>query len=227
MSSFVSIALAPTPIVAFALRLPSRLASYLNGNNYRSRSDGPKSGSPLIDGSAAPLPPTFKIHLLSEEQENLARAFARQPPLPHRAIPSRPPPSSPSNSMTTTTATATHGNAGNSDAGRFDPFPLHLFQELQDGSLGNLECSLAGKLHLVDPLVESVAVPATTPADGDPEVGIPSETAAGHGHLRKRQHSAGEATSQLFLARVLTVDNVNPDRKPLLYWQQQYCGVSK
>lgn len=68
VSSFVSISMSPAPLVAFALRLPSRLASFLNSGAARTPAPGIAAG------------PTIRIHLLTSSHEHLARAFARPPP---------------------------------------------------------------------------------------------------------------------------------------------------
>jgi len=86
VSSFVSIALSPQPLVAFALRLPSRLATFLQNASHEK--------------------PTFRIHLLGQDQEQLARAFARQPPPPQKAVPS-PQPADATATPPTTSAKAT------------------------------------------------------------------------------------------------------------------------
>ncbi|GAA5981586.1 hypothetical protein JCM5350_008033 [Sporobolomyces pararoseus] len=69
LSSLTSISLSP-PLVSFSLRLPSRLATYLSSSR-------PSTSSP-----------SFRVYLLSPEQEDQARLFARQAPLPAPAIPS-------------------------------------------------------------------------------------------------------------------------------------------
>ncbi|CAD6571490.1 MAG: hypothetical protein CYPHOPRED_004453 [Cyphobasidiales sp. Tagirdzhanova-0007] len=115
VSSFVSITLSPTPLVAFSLRLPSRLATYLMRSALPSQA------------------PTFKIHILAQSQENIARAFARQLSLPHTNAPS-------------SAAAPTS----------FEPFDEDLFQDLAAASLGVLDCSMAARLNLVYP------VPTTT-----------------------------------------------------------------
>ena len=60
--------MSPAPLVAFALRLPSRLASFLNSGAARTSASGNAAGH------------TIKIHLLTSSHEHLARAFARPPP---------------------------------------------------------------------------------------------------------------------------------------------------
>lgn len=181
ISSFVSIALHPTPLVAFALRLPSRLATFLN--THHSSSSSPSSSSSMSDHLPAP---TFKIHLLSEEQEDVARAFARQAPLPNKAMPS------------------------SSSTSQHEPFSLGLFQKLDATSLGSLECTLAGDLPLVEPLFQTHMHNADI---SNPEV--QSEHA--------KASKIGQATSQLFIAKVINVNGGDTSRHPLLYYHQKYC----
>lgn len=175
ISSFVSIALHPTPLVAFALRLPSRLATFLNSQQQASSSSSTSSTS--SDHRHAP---TFKIHLLSEEQEDVARAFARQAPLPSKAMPS------------------------SSSPQIHEPFPPELFSKLNATSLGSLECSLAGDLPLVEPLFKQ----------NNNSVSNADQVNASN---------IGQATSQLFIARVVNVNEGDTSRHPLLYYHQKYC----
>ncbi|GAA6050649.1 hypothetical protein JCM3770_000872 [Rhodotorula araucariae] len=118
LSSLSSISLSP-PLVAFSLRLPSRLAAFL---------------SPPL-GSAKPAPAPFRVHLLSTAQEPLARAFARQAPLPARAQPSPPPPP------------PSPGSAAEPDppATSFAP---ELFEALERGALGALDCRVVHTVPL-------------------------------------------------------------------------------
>ncbi|ORY74057.1 flavin reductase like domain-domain-containing protein [Leucosporidium creatinivorum] len=106
LSSLSSISLSP-PLVAFSLRLPSRLATHLSQ---------PK----------APL----SIHLLTSNQQHLARAFARQPPLPLPATPSPLPSSS------------------TTPPGAEDHFPPQLFDDLHTKSLGTLRCTVLHSIPL-------------------------------------------------------------------------------
>ncbi|GAA5867858.1 hypothetical protein JCM8547_003396 [Rhodosporidiobolus lusitaniae] len=111
LSSLASVSLSP-PLVSFSLRLPSRFASHLS------------------QPPPAP-PPTFRVHLLSAAQEGVARAFARQAPLPALASPSPPPPSA---------AIATQGWD--------DPFPPELFEELERDGLGWMDCTVVKRVAL-------------------------------------------------------------------------------
>lgn len=78
LSSFTSIALSPIPLVAFSLRLPSRMAAHLQ-----------RSPAGFAPSSSAA---TFAIHLLAgtSEGEGLSKLFARQGPSPTDA-PTSPP----------------------------------------------------------------------------------------------------------------------------------------
>ncbi|KAK4700269.1 hypothetical protein P7C70_g5980, partial [Phenoliferia sp. Uapishka_3] len=112
LSSLSSISLSP-PLVAFSLRLPSTLATYLLAESIP--------------------PPNFKVHLLSSTQEPVARAFARQEPLPAPASPSPPPAS-----VTAPPSSASHH------------FPPELFQDLERDNLGYLECSVVRTISLAE-----------------------------------------------------------------------------
>lgn len=107
LSSLSSVSLAP-PLVAFSLRLPSTLATFLLADH----------------------PAPFTVHLLSGQQEDVARAFARQPPRPaplvHPPSPAprpAPPPAS-------------------------DHFPPALFTSLASNSLGSLSCTVVHSIPL-------------------------------------------------------------------------------
>ncbi|BGP56472.1 hypothetical protein JCM8202_001788 [Rhodotorula sphaerocarpa] len=121
LSSLASVSLSP-PLVSFSLRLPSRLATFLSG----------AAGAP---------PPSFRVHLLSTAQEPVARAFARQAPLPAPSRPSPPPPSSPSPS-------APRQDAAPSPAHPSSAFDSSLFADLEAASLGSMTCRVVRQLPL-------------------------------------------------------------------------------
>jgi flavin reductase (DIM6/NTAB) family NADH-FMN oxidoreductase RutF len=127
---------------------------------------------------------TIHIHLLSQKQESLARAFARQPAKPQKATPSNPSPSP-----------------------VFEPFPKHLFQELEEASLGKLECTVIGSMPLQEPLPASDLVNSSTSSAG--------------------QAAGTDATSQLFIAKALSVTVNDYEQEPLLYCHQGYYGLAK
>lgn len=169
VSSFVSISLSPSPLVAFALRLPSRLAALLNSDKLSTRDL-----------------PSINIHLLSEQQESLARAFARQPTKPQEATYLDPKPSP-----------------------TFEPFPQRLFDELEQQSLGKLQCTIIGSVPLQEPLT-AVLGPGLAALDAEPGKANPIQ-----------------ATSQLFIAEALEVKVNGLEQKPLLYCHQAYYGLAE
>lgn len=113
LSSLASISLSP-PLVSFSLRLPSRLATFLSSEEE----------------------PAFSVHLLSTEQESIARAFARQAPLPAPSRPSPPP-----------DLVASRTAQGPIQAA-LPPFPPRLFAELDERSLGSMTCRVVRQLPL-------------------------------------------------------------------------------
>ncbi|GAA5826916.1 hypothetical protein JCM5353_004765 [Sporobolomyces roseus] len=112
LSSLTSISLSP-PLVSFSLRLPSRLASHLASPPTSSNSTQRQST------------PSFKLHLLSPEQEDLARLFARQALLPAPAQPS--------------------ANTNWSIEPKFDS---KVFTEIEEKGLGWLECRIVKTVDL-------------------------------------------------------------------------------
>lgn len=131
---------------------------------------------------------TFKIHLLSEEQEDVARAFARQAPLPNKAMPS------------------------SSSAHQHEPFSPELFRKLEATSLGSLECSLAGDLPLVEPLFQT--------GQHSEINNLADKTVQ---NQQAKANRLGQATSQLFIAKIIKVNEGDTRRHPLLYYHQKYC----
>ncbi|EIN09670.1 hypothetical protein PUNSTDRAFT_143157 [Punctularia strigosozonata HHB-11173 SS5] len=76
LSSFTSVALDPHPLVAFSLRVPSRMASSLSHFFPSSPPSSPTTSStPRTD-----LTPHLVINLLSASQSSLAHTFARADP---------------------------------------------------------------------------------------------------------------------------------------------------
>lgn len=190
LSSLASISLSP-PLVSFSLRLPSRLAAFLSTPT-----------APAAAG-AHPAEPTFRVHLLSTRQEPLARAFARQAPLPAKAQPS-PPPSS------TTPAPSAPGAPPSAAAApvlaHFDPA---LFAELERTGLGSLDCRVVQRV----PLSPLGAGSAGLSGDEDALADVDED----------------QPRSELFIARVegvrLGEAEMDEGETALLYWDQQYAGA--
>jgi len=110
LSSLTSISLSP-PLVSFSLRLPSRLASHLA----------------RPPNTCSTQSPSFKLHLLSPKQEDLARLFARQALLPHPALPS-----------------------ADTDWSIEPKFDSRVFREIEENGLGSLECRIVKSVDLWD-----------------------------------------------------------------------------
>ncbi|GAA5933354.1 uncharacterized protein JCM15063_001291 [Sporobolomyces koalae] len=108
LSSLTSISLSPA-LVSFSLRLPSRLASHL----AKTARNGANSA------------PAFKLHLLSKEQEDFARLFARQAPLPAPALPS-----------------------ADTDWSIEPKFDSETFEVIEKASLGLMECRVVKTVDL-------------------------------------------------------------------------------
>ncbi|KDE06221.1 hypothetical protein MVLG_03499 [Microbotryum lychnidis-dioicae p1A1 Lamole] len=122
LSSLSSISLSP-PIVAFSLRLPSKLATYLMDSNGG-------SSSRSKDGTVRPSK-TMRIHLLSHQQEDLARIFAGQPLLVDETL--------------SKGKQGTRREGGVATSAEFEP---RWFESLRGASLGTLECRLIKSLSL-------------------------------------------------------------------------------
>ncbi|GAA5939806.1 hypothetical protein JCM3775_001634 [Rhodotorula graminis] len=190
LSSLASISLSP-PLVSFSLRLPSRLAAFLSTPTTSAR------------GDAHPVEPTFRVHLLSTRQEPLARAFARQAPLPAKAQPSPPPSSSP---PTSPDPGAPLSPSAPPPMAQIDPA---LFAELERTGLGSLDCRVVQRL----PLSPLGAGPAGVGVEEQASVGVEDD----------------QPRSELFIARVESVKlgeaEVDEGETALLYWDQQYAGA--
>ena len=183
LSSFTSIAMDPHPLVAFALRIPSRMASALTALSEL---------SPKI---RAPPQAHMVVNLLSSSQASAAVRFSRPDlyPTPFRA----------------------------SSSSGTDNIPYTLNLEglpIMDNAVGALSCQLVGRpipLYDLDFLQGSMG--------GD-------EAVAKMPPLHK-----GEVASELFIARVIRVENVkHSDQEleerertlPLVYHRQNYTSCA-
>lgn len=191
LSSLTSISLAPLPLLAFSLRLPSRLAGALA---IPPPTLVPSSIS--LDTSLPPKAPTPTIilHYLSSSQTPLAEAFAK-------ALPAPP--------------------ASASAKGVATPFTLFPHQPSQEGipilqgCVGAVSCRILGSIPLSEKGLLGVGFGIGSLVEGD--------TA-----------EAGEATSELYIAEVVRMENTNGGGEtdgdfglPLVYHDQRYCGISK
>ncbi|GAA5880847.1 hypothetical protein JCM3774_000498 [Rhodotorula dairenensis] len=131
LSSLTSISLSP-PLVSFSLRLPSRLATFLSVREDQATSS------------------EFRVHLLSTEQESVARAFARQAPLPAPAQPSPPGPPHPLSAA-----------SGTQSPPALAAFDSSVFADLESASLGSMRCRVVRQIPLAN--LDSTSVSTPTP----------------------------------------------------------------
>lgn len=183
LSSLASISLSP-PLVSFSLRLPSRLAAFLSAQ------------APTDTGDSAQ--PTFRVHLLSTKQESLARAFARQAPLPAKAQPSPPPsplpPASSASGSAPPAPTAAH----------FDPA---LFAELERTGLGSLECRVVKRVPL-------------SPLAADDGARTREDL-----HADENQPRSELFIARVESVKLGEAGEAEDGETALLYWDQRYAGV--
>lgn len=139
LSSFTTVSLAP-PLVAFSLRLPSRLADALRAGVMEHR-----ILSPSVSAAAPTDKPHFLIHLLSQSQQNVSNYFAR-PGVPPLRVGDKVSPGNPFVENKTTPSRAVDG--------------MHVLDE----SLGAFACSLVSQIDLTSPDLHGTMF--TTPADG-------------------------------------------------------------
>lgn len=195
LSSFTTVSLAP-PLVAFSLRLPSRLADALRAGAV---STG-KTDSAAMTTAVPRRRPHFLIHLLSSEQYAIADYFARPGAAPFLV---------PGQTSDTKDATADVDAAENVDGDH--PYEVHPTQNsaavdgmlVFDHSMGTLACSLVSQIDLTSPDLHGTMF--TQSEDGE---------------------HAADAGSALFIARIHEVEpSPYTDKTPLVYFKQQYCTV--
>ncbi|KAH6916303.1 flavin reductase like domain-containing protein [Coprinopsis sp. MPI-PUGE-AT-0042] len=208
LSSFTSISMDPHPLVAFALRIPSRMASTLSefaselpshpSSHSASKKPGPGSTNPShIPSSAHHKPPKVSsiskptshmvINLLSHSQSSIAQKFSRPDLFPHP----------------------------------FEDTPYTLSKDglpILHDSLAAISCRLVGPpLKLCD---------MGHAFDGELEEPVVEELEEGAG--TEGGVGGRDIVSELFIARVLRVEQVphsNGSPKapsPLLYYQRGY-----
>ncbi|KAF8899591.1 flavin reductase like domain-containing protein, partial [Gymnopilus junonius] len=180
LSSFTSIAMDPYPLVSFALRIPSRMATTLSS----------LSSLPFSSASSAHM----VINLLSSSQASTALAFSRPDLFPAPFL----------------------GSTSSPASGRIetDAIPYTLSQDglpIINDVIGALSCELVGgpiALHDLEYLSRA--------SDSPPSVPV----------LRP-----GEVASELFIARVVRVEEVKRDAQedertlqPLIYHRRGYTS---
>ncbi|WFD35176.1 hypothetical protein MCUN1_002026 [Malassezia cuniculi] len=126
LSSFATVSLAP-PLVAFSLRLPSRLADALRAGVMEHRAI-----SPSVSAAAPVDQPHFLIHLLSDTQRDVSDYFAK-PGAALLELGEPAPEGHPFSEHTTTPSRAVDG------------------MRVLDDSLGAFACSLVSQIDLTSP----------------------------------------------------------------------------
>jgi flavin reductase (DIM6/NTAB) family NADH-FMN oxidoreductase RutF len=213
LSSFTSLTLHPHPLVAFSLRLPSRLAEIL-------RPDAPKPPSiddvtpTLTPDPLAPAPAAGKrinISLLSTTHESIAYHLS-QPGADHSSLFSAAPFS----------LDSTSGSSG---------LPV-----LGD-AIGNLTCEVVSSISLRDvgaPSGEDGIIDFDDEVEGGGLKPLHPDQRSVVGGLVEPEPQQTEASaegdgvvhgSELFICRVLGVQAGSGAGSPLLYWKQQYTSA--
>lgn len=207
LTSFTSLTLHPYPLVAFSLRLPSRMADCLR---------------PWISSPRQP-PDASRSALRAEDtvlEPSLLSVTGRTPPQPPSTVSARPDrePGLPAAPLTVSLLSTR--NTPIADAlSRYsaDQSPIFAGPEWSTPSsssssapalltgIGSLNCEIVQSIPLRD-LCNVEDPPSTGPADATPPTNA-------HG-------------SELFICRVLSVEKGPEGRDPLLHYQQRYVGVS-
>jgi len=239
LSSFTSLTLHPYPLVAFSVRLPSRLADYLRpASTAAPTTTTTESGSrdPDIDDVtptltpdplAAPSPPglaggkKLNISLLSTSHEPIALDLSR-PGADHSPIFSSAPFVLPTIQPSTPNATF----SGSSNSNKIE---ATASLPILPDAIGNLSCEVVTSTVLKD-ICPSVADEEKIDFDDEVEgaglfdVPPTSAQAAPEGTGSSKTPSAGGGVhgSELFICRVLSVEGGSGKDSPLLYLKQKY-----
>ena len=212
LSSFSSIALDPYPLIAFSLRIPSRMATSLKQlmlqHQYQQQQS---SSSPLSSSSSSTTipPPSLVVNLLSSTQSSSAHHFARADLFP--------------------------------DPFRITPHTLNADNlPVLTGSLGSLTCSLVSciPLHTLSSSPSPPSYPSPSPlADHSPNSTLTSTSTAAAAATPAATLTPPTSPppkdgliSELFISRVIRVEPshiVKPpqDPHPLLYHHRKYTTV--
>jgi flavin reductase (DIM6/NTAB) family NADH-FMN oxidoreductase RutF len=209
LSSLTSISLAPLPLLAFSLRLPSRLASAINSSLQ----------PPSASSSSSPPLPTIILHYLSSSQTPLAASFAK-------ALPAPPPSSSES-------STPSDNPIPIPPTSPFFTHPFHLSPEgipVLQGCVGAVSCRILGSIPLSQSGLSSVGFSlGSLPFSPDFSPSLSKDDGKGKGE---------DVTSELYIAEVVRMEDcsfhgdVGEVKKeeqsvglPLVYHDQRYCSV--
>lgn len=206
LSSFTTVSMEPTPLVAFSFKLPSRMAQSLI-EHHRDKAAGEPSKAHFI------------INLLSSSQSHLAGAFAKPGLKPYEWQGSgTPQPASDDvlNEDDDVHPLAREDEAAlqeSSSARWTDEHGSHGVPYLSD-SLGSLACSLEGWVDLSG-LQQSGG-------------GGGGDALADANMFQRGSGEDAQSGSRLFIARVHAVEahnSIDESRRPLIYWKQRFTTV--
>jgi len=213
LSSLTSVALAPLPLVAFSLRLPSRLAAAIGAPASSATGSSPSASSE--GASSLPKEANIVLHYLSSSQMPLAASFAKALPAP----------------IPTSGASASSG----SPASAASPFALHPFNPSAEGipvlggCIGAISCRVLGSVPLSATGLASVGFSAGSLGGGS-EAGWDGEATSELyvAEVVRVEESLplpplAEAKSSGSQAGGLDADAGKG--LPLVYHDQRYCGV--
>lgn len=242
LSSFTSLTLHPYPLVAFSVRLPSRLADYLRPASTAAPSTTTTSESrdPEIDDVtptltpdplAAPSPPglaggkKLNISLLSTSHEPIALDLSR-PGADHSHIFSAAPFTLPTIKPSTPDATFS-GSSNSKQIEATASLPI-----LPD-AIGNISCEVVSSTLLKDvcpSVVDEEKIDFDDEVEGAGLFDVPPTPAqaAPEGTASSKTPSleGGVHGSELFICRVLSVEGGSGKDSPLLYLKQKYTTAS-
>ena len=220
LSSFTSLTLHPQPLVAFSLRLPSRLADYLRPSStaYPTSSSASSELSPTVTPDPLAVSPiasigkALSISLLATAHADIAAKLSK-PGQDHSTLFSAspfvlPPPSS--------------------DSLALNDNPSETTLPILEDAIGTMTCEVVSSTLLRD-------VYPTTPIDED---SIPFDEEVEGAGLRaqpEKQHDGGSHPfppnevhgSELFICRVLDVKHGSGADTPIVYYKHQYTTVKK
>lgn len=201
LSSLTSVSLAPLPLVAFSLRLPSRLAAAIAAPPASSPSTDSAAPSPAAPAAPVLAGANVVLHYLSSAQTPLAASFAKALPAP-----------TPSSSASSTSSSPS-------------PFALHPHTPSAEGipvlsgCIGAISCRVLGSVPLSAAGLASVGFSAGS-LDGG--AGYDGEATS---ELYVAEVVRVEESLPLPpLVESAAVDDAGKGL-PLVYHDQRYCGV--
>jgi len=226
LSSFTSLTLHPQPLVAFSLRLPSRLADYLRPSSTPSPSDSSSASAPselslapLVTPdplATLPVPHLGKplaISLLATAHADIAAKLS-QPGQDHSSI---------FNSAPFALDSQAQGSHGaETDAGALPILP---------DSIGTMRCEVVSSTLLRDvwpsgPIDED-SIPFDEEVEGAGLRAQPEKQPFGGTNGTQPSPSTPVHGSELFICRVLDVQHGTGAETPMVYYKHEYTTVKE